>query len=212
MTTLQRAIGRLQCRTARKCCEHGARHFFRFGNAAGTDFAAGLFATARPDDPQAAAAQRGHVGLGCRVRPHQAIHRRRHEDRSVGGQHQRGQQIVGKAMRDLGQRIGSGRRDDDGVRPARQLDVAHRRFSGLIPQRRTHRLAGQRLEGLCTDEAQRGFGHHHLHVAALLDEAARQFGGLVGSDAARQRQQDAWPCIRVRNHVRRGRTGVKDVT
>ena len=54
-----------------------------------------------------------------------------------------------------------------------------------------HRPAGQRLERHRRDEAAARLGHHDVDVDAGLDEQAREFGRLVGGDAAGDAEHDA---------------------
>jgi hypothetical protein len=62
---------------------------------------------------------------------------------AVGGQAQRADEVVGEAVRELGQRVGGGRREHDDVGPAREFDVAHRRFGGGCPTAMCAPAAGQ---------------------------------------------------------------------
>ena len=70
-----------------------------------------------------------HVALRGRVAPHLPVHRRRNQQRRFARQAQRRQQVVGQAVGQLGDEVGGGRRDHDGVDAARQLDVRHRPLS-----------------------------------------------------------------------------------
>ena len=116
----------------------------RLAHATGAGFAFGQRAVVGADHRHAALAQRGDVGLRGRVQPHAVVHRRRHRDRCGRRQAQRADQVVGEAVRELGQRVGGGRRDHDAVGPARQFDVAHRGLGGRVPQRGPHRPARTR--------------------------------------------------------------------
>ena len=51
------------------------------------------------------------------------VHRRRGQHGFVGRQQQGGGQIVGQAIRRLGEQIGGGRGDDDRDRPARDNSI-----------------------------------------------------------------------------------------
>ena len=75
--------------------------------------------------------------------------------------------------------------------PARQFDVAHRRFGRRIPEVGAHRTARQRLERQRRDELLRAGRHDDLHVDVALLESAREFGAFIGGDAARDAEQDA---------------------
>ena len=52
-------------------------------------------------------------------------------------------------------------------------------------------IAGERLEGHRRDELRAGGGQHRMHLGAGLDQQARQFGRLVGGDAAGDPEYDA---------------------
>ena len=61
------------------------------------------------DDQAAALAQGRDVGLGGGVLPHLGVHRGREHDRAPGGEQGVGEQVVGQAVRGLGQQVGGGR-------------------------------------------------------------------------------------------------------
>ena len=71
----------------------------------------------------AACAQRGDVGGDRRVFPHPAVHRRCDQDGTARGQQQRGEEVVGKAVRRFRDEIRGGRRNDDRRRPLGKGDV-----------------------------------------------------------------------------------------
>ena len=96
-----------------------------------------------------------------------------------------------RAVRELREEVRRGRRDDDGVGAARNVDVAHRVVGAGLPQVGQHRPSGQRLERHRRDEARRGLGHHHVDDDAGLDEQARELRGLVRGDAAGHAEHDA---------------------
>ena len=59
---------------------------------------------------------------------------------------------------------------------------------------RDHRMARQGLERHGGDETQRVGRHHHVHVAALLGQLARQLGGLVSGNRAGHAQNNVLSC------------------
>jgi hypothetical protein len=101
------------------------------------------------------------------------------------------QQIIGRAARKSLEEIRRGWRDDDGVGPACQLDVAHRGFGLRIEELGAHRLARQCLEGERRHELTCRRGHHHLHFGAGFDQASGQVGRFVRGDAAGDAEQQA---------------------
>ena len=163
----------------------------RLTHAPSADFTAGLVAGLGADQLDSALLQGGDIGLGGRVGPHQAVHRRRHENRLVAGQTQRAEQIGSGAVGEPGQKVGTGGRHQDQIRPARQFYVAHRRFCGFVPEAVAHRPATEGLEGQRGDELLGTFAHHHLHISAHFLQAPGQVRGLVGGDAAGDAQQHA---------------------
>ena len=72
----------------------------------------------------------------------------------------------GQAVRQTGEQIRARRRNQDGVRPARQLDVAHGRLVRRVEQLGPHRMAGECLKGHRRDEFERGRRHHNPHLGA----------------------------------------------
>ena len=65
----------------------------------------------------------GHVGLGRGVDPHVAVHRRRHDDGSGGGQHRGRDHVAGEPVGHGPQPMRRGRRDHDRVRAVGDDDV-----------------------------------------------------------------------------------------
>ena len=106
----------------------------RLQHAAVAGLAAGLVAGAGPEDDDAVGDELRDVALGGRVGPHLPVHRRRDEQRAFAREAQRRQQVVGVAVRELGEEVGRGGRDDDGVGAAREIDVAHRVVGAGCPQ------------------------------------------------------------------------------
>ena len=90
----------------------------------------GELALARLDHRDAAIGQQPEVGLGGRMLVHAAVHRRRDHDRAVRRQRRRGEQVVGMAVRELGQGVSARRRDQVHVRPLDQRQMADRRPVG----------------------------------------------------------------------------------
>jgi hypothetical protein len=134
--------------------------------------------------------QHGKIGLHRRMRPHLLVHRRRDIQRRSAGQTQRGQQVVGQPVRQPRQQIGTGRRNHDALGPARQFDMAHRRFGLRIPQAGAHGLSGQGLEGCRADKMRGACRHHHTHFRADFMQPAHQLASFVGRDPAGYAKQD----------------------
>ena len=89
-----------------------------FEHAAVADLAAGLLAGRRAEHGGAVGRDLRHVAQRRRVRPHLAVHRRRHQQRAAfdgPGQAHQAQQLVGAALGQAGDEVGAGRRDDDGI-------------------------------------------------------------------------------------------------
>ena len=125
-------------------------------HAAVASLAAGLVAGVGAQHHRTVGAQLRHVALGGRVRPHLAVHRRRHQQRhTLGGpgQAQQRQQVVGTALHQLRDEVGAGRRDQDGVGLAREVDVRHVVGGAVIPLVGVDGVIGQRLHRHRGDEA-----------------------------------------------------------
>ena len=153
--------------------------------------AAGLVAGARAEHDDAVGGEPRDVALVRGVRPHLPVHRGRDEQRAVARERQRGQEVVGVAVGDLGEKVRRRRRDDDRVGAARQVDVAHAVVGAGRPQVGEHRPARQRLQRQRRDEAAGGVGHADVDGDAGLDEQPRELGRLVRGDAAGQAQHDS---------------------
>jgi hypothetical protein len=166
--------------------------FQRLGHAAETGFAAlGHLARVRPDDVHTVAAKLRQIAR-CRLGgPHLRIHRRRDQDRFVGGEQHGGGEIVGMAARHLRQQIGRRRRDDNEIGVARQTNVADIELAVRIEQVGENALAAQRAGGERRDEMLRGGGEDTAHLGAAVLQAADQVERFVGGDAAADDEQHA---------------------
>jgi len=170
----------------------GLGQLFGLEHAAHADIAAGLAAGARAEQADAALFEQLAVGLGRRVGPHRLIHRRRQGDRGVGRQHQGGQQVVGDALGEARHEVGSRWCDQHQVSPARQFDMAHRRFGCGIEQIQMYRVAGERLQGQRRDELAAALSHHHSYFGTVVAQTTHQLGTFVSGDAAADAQDDAF--------------------
>ncbi|GMA27590.1 hypothetical protein GCM10025874_08430 [Arenivirga flava] len=172
--------------------EDGARRLgdlLGFGHTARARVAAGELPDPRADDVHAALPQQGDVRDGRRVLPHLGVHGRSDQQRGAAGQHRVAQQVVGDAVRELGDGVGRRRCDDDEVGVLAERDVAH--LGDPVVEVRRDRIAADRLEGRGADEAQRRLGGDDLHIVAREHEGADRAHRLVGGDAAGHADDDA---------------------
>ena len=147
-----------------------------------------------PSTSMPSRAQLRDVALRGRVLPHLPVHRRHDQQRTIARDAQRRQQIVGHAVRELGEEVGRGGRDHDRVGFTRQIDVRHVVRHAPVPLAGVDRTAGQRLHRDGGDELRGRFGHHDLHGRAGLGQQAREFGDLVAGDAARHAEDEMFSC------------------
>ena len=145
-----------------------------------SDLTFGELAGFGSDQLDAASPQRRHVRLRCLVLPHARVHRRRDQHGPPVCQRRLGEDVVGEAVGELGERVRGQGRDHEQIR-ALQMWI---RVGALRP-------TGQREEGLSADEALGAAGRQRQHVVAGLDEQAHELAGLVGRDAAGDAEQDA---------------------
>ena len=102
----------------------GVDDLARLGHAARPVFAAGHLPFIGADKGDAVFAQARNVPLGRRVLPHAHVHGWRCQHLLVGGEQHGGGEIVGQAMRHLGEEVCRRRRHHDEIRFARQADVS----------------------------------------------------------------------------------------
>ena len=100
-------------------------YFRRLGHAAKAELAAGHGPFAGADAADATALEQRQIGLGGGMVPHAHIHGRRDQRRLVAGEQGRRGEIVGDALRHLGQDVGARRCYDHEVGLAAQADVPH---------------------------------------------------------------------------------------
>ena len=72
------------------------------------------------------------------------------------------------------------------------VDVGHVVVHARVPLVGVDRAVRQCLHRHRGDEVRRGFGHHHLHGGAGLDQRAAQFGRFVAGNAPGQAQDNVF--------------------
>jgi hypothetical protein len=112
---------------------------------------------------------------------HRGVHRRRDHDRNRRCERGVGEQVVGDAVCELGERIRRRRNDREHVRIAHERDVRYLLL--LVPERRVHAIARERREGQRRQKALRLVGEDDVDVGAVLHERAGEGGGFIGRDA-----------------------------
>ena len=170
----------------------GGGDLIRFRHPAQAPFAAGHVAFLGADETDASFFQRCQVFLGRRVFPHADVHRRRHQDRLVGGHQRRRRKIVGDPGRHLGQDVGRRRRHQHQVGLAGQADMAHFFFVGEREQVLEHLVFANRAEGQRGDEFGAARSQHAAHGGAPLAKPAYQVGALISGDPTREDQQNSF--------------------
>ena len=91
------------------------------------------------------------------------------------------------------------RRNENFIRPARELNVSHRRFGSVVPQIRAYRLARNSLKSQRRDELLRTARHYDLYFGAALDQAPDQIRTLVRGDPTGHTENDF---ARLRAHAK----------
>ena len=134
----------------------------------------------------AVAPKRIDVALSRGIFPHLPVHRRRNQQRAVARETQSREQVIGKTMRELGNKIRTCGRDQNRIRITREVDMRHAIGSGLVPKLGQHWLTGQCLQCRGADEFGGRTGHHRLNVDTGLHEKPRQLSGLICRHTAGQ--------------------------
>ena len=155
-------------------------------------FALREIAACRPENLDAAIAERRDVGLRRGIRPHAAVHRRCDEQRPVVRERGFRQHVVSQAVREPRKRVRGQRGDNEDV-PAPEMRVRIVGRSG----------SSKRVEGLGGDEPLCAGGEHRPHVVAGANEKADERAGLVGRNPAGHSEQDARhaPCLSSRERA-----------
>ncbi len=87
------------------------------------------------DDRDVSQRRRSRLASGLVVREHVVVHRGRDQNRSGGGEEERGQQVVREALRDPSDQVGGGWSDHDQVGLLTQLEM--RRAPRRAPRSRS---------------------------------------------------------------------------
>jgi hypothetical protein len=158
------ALERLPLRERDEQSFDGRNDLVGLGHAAHAGFAAlGHLALVRPDRMDAVRDQLREIALRCRMRPHGRVHRRRNQDRLVGGEQHGVARSSGKSVRHLRHEIGGGGRDDDEIGVAREADVTHIELARGIEQVGEGALARDGADRERRDEFLRRARHHRAH-------------------------------------------------
>jgi len=92
-----------------------------------------------------AGSERVEVGLGSRVLPHVHVHSGRNDDRRCGGEIERGEKVVGDAVREFGKDAGGGRRNNKGVSCLRGFNMFDGGVEVVVGRLRRCPQAGETL-------------------------------------------------------------------
>jgi hypothetical protein len=114
------------------------------------------------------------------MRPHARVHRGRDQRGAPVRERGLGQDVVGEAVRQLGERVRGARCDHEQI-GTREMEV------DVVPGR----AARERAEGLGGYEPFGPRRDERHDVVAVPDEEAAQLAGLVGGDATRHPEKDA---------------------
>jgi hypothetical protein len=171
--------------------QHARRDVLRLEHSTGAILATRLLADGGTQHLHAARNERRDVRTSGGGGPHLLVHRRGDRDRCPRRKTRGGQEIVGEPMRKPRQKGGAGRRDEDEICPASELDMAHGRFRRSVPKRRPYGSAGECLEGERRDEFARPGRQNHLHVRTPHPQSSDEIRRLVGGNAAGHTEQDA---------------------
>ena len=163
---------------------------FGGGQAAGAGHAAGQVAFIGIYYVDSTGAQSGEIFLRRRVLPHIYVHRGGYDYGSFRREVQGRKKIFGYAVREFSEDVGGGGRDEQQVNSLGDGYV----FDGAFDVGGGGACGGEdvgddflsreRGEGQRSDEFLGGAGHYDLDVELFGLQAADQFGGFVGRDAA----------------------------
>ena len=164
----------------------------RLRHAAGPKFAASHLAVLGADEGDPVGLELRDVALRRRMRPHPHVHRRGDQHPLVGGEQRRRGEIVGEAVRHLGEKIGGCRRDDDAGRPSATVRYGPSRASSARLNRswRTGAPLSAAADSGVTKCSAAGVSMAWT-VGAAFAQPADQFERLEGRDAAADDQQNA---------------------
>ena len=138
----------------------------RFQHAPHADFSAGLFTRCGLKDYHAIVFELLNVAQIGRVEPHLHIHRRRDDQRAGAGGDQIADEIVGDAVRDFGDGVGRGGRNQHHIGFAREVDVGHAIAARAAVGIEQHRITAQGLKRVGMDEFGGAVAHGHCHFMA----------------------------------------------
>ena len=157
--------------------------FSGFEHASFAGFTADLAAAGRAEYGDAVGLQLVDVAQVNRVAPHFHVHGRDNGQRTGAGGSQGREQVVGHAVGDFGQSVGTGGSDKEHIGLTVEADVRHA-VGGVGSIVRPHGVPAQGLEGLRGNEAGSSTAHDHAYGVPLFPEQAHKFAGFIGSNAA----------------------------
>ena len=165
-----------------QCCNI-PHNFRRLRHAARAAHTAGQLALGGAHDAYPPPPQRRQVALHGGVRPHVAVHGRRHDDGLRGeGKQQGAQCVVGHSGSHFADDVGRGRRHHQQLTPVFERDMLGAARSEEVA---VERSAAHRLQRGTRDKLQRVLRGGAAHLVAGLHQQAHQFRHFVGRNATR---------------------------
>lgn len=108
--------------------------------------------------------------------PHFSVHGRRKENRRARGERDRRKRVTGQAVRQFGDNVRCGGRDQQQVRAIRKIDVTGSPAFLLVVEARRHRIFGKRLQRQWRNEFSRILCHDDEYFVTLFNEQTGHFG------------------------------------
>src|SRR3954453_13019139 len=101
--------------------------------------------------------------------------------------------MTSETMRQLGDDVRSGRRNQEKRGAIRELNVAGAPIFFLVIEARHHGILRERLQGEWRDELRCILRHDDENIMTLLEEEARELRGFVGGDRAGHAEDNGFP-------------------
>ena len=118
------------------------------------------------------------------MRPHFSIHSGREQDRRARGERDGRERMTGETVRELGDDLRGGWRDEKEVCAIGELDVTGAPIFLFVIEAGRDRIFGKRLQGERRNKFGRVLRHHDKNLMALPDQETRQLRGFVGGDGS----------------------------
>lgn len=151
------------------------------------------------DESDAAGFEFCDVFLRGGMMPHFPVHGGRDDERRGRSEHDFGKRAVSETVREFGDNVGGGGRDEDEIGVVGELDVLRSPAFALVEDAGENGILGKRLERERRDELLRAVGHDDENFVSAFAKLADEIGGFIRGDGTGDADDDTFGILHFKN-------------